>query len=95
MVHVFLVIYLLEIAVRFWAVGLRCLKDPWVGIVCVLVAGGVFLSWVISPIVGDVEEVRAFMPLRIMRLLRLARTMRLNALSGALDAGARCVSRAA
>ena len=94
MVHVFLVIYLLEIAVRFWAVGLRCLKDPWVGIVCVLVAGGVFLSWVISPIVGDVE-VQAFMLLRIMRLLRLARTMRLNALSGALDAGARCVSRAA
>ncbi|CAK0798871.1 unnamed protein product [Prorocentrum cordatum] len=78
--HTFLVIYVLELIVRFLATSGKCLSDNWVKFDLLFVGIGVICLWIVSPIVGDVDELESFYMLRLLRLLRLARAVRLIAL---------------
>lgn len=75
--HVFLGVYVLELAARFAAYGVQCLKDNWVKFDGLLVVVGIFGTWILPPLLGSVEELAPLMVLRTMRLARLVRTVRL------------------
>jgi len=75
--NIFLSIYIIELGARFWAFGVRCLRDPSIRFDCLLVVLGVTTNWILEPIWGRVDELGPAMVLRTMRLLRLARTVRL------------------
>lgn len=80
--HLFLSIYLVELAVRLYACGKSCLQNPWVRFDFFLVVLGVIGAWLVPLIIlvaGD--ALREFLPapmfLRILRLARVARALRL------------------
>eukprot|EP00746_Dinoflagellata_sp_MGD_P142699 gnl/MRDRNA2_/MRDRNA2_75631_c0_seq1.p1 gnl/MRDRNA2_/MRDRNA2_75631_c0~~gnl/MRDRNA2_/MRDRNA2_75631_c0_seq1.p1 ORF type:complete len:768 (+),score=161.93 gnl/MRDRNA2_/MRDRNA2_75631_c0_seq1:86-2389(+) len=76
--HVFLLVYMGELGMRFFCYGVYCLRNPWVAFDFVLVVTGVITSWIIVPIVGSLPAgVGPLMILRVMRLFRLARAIRL------------------
>merc|ERR1719361_2527723 len=77
--HSFLVVYIIELMLRFWAIGMPCLRNNWVRFDLLLVAQGVVTSWVLQPLMDDqgVERLGPLMVMRLLRLARLARTLRL------------------
>lgn len=75
--HAFLCVYTLEVLLRFFVFSWQCLVDTWVRFDCFLVVIGVISTWVLPSISFDVASLGPFMVLRLMRLLRLARTFKL------------------
>lgn len=77
--HVFLFIYSTEIILRFVAFGCKCLRDNWVKFDVFLVFIGILSTWVVS-VGAEFTDSRMFSRvtvLRSVRLLRLARMVRL------------------
>ncbi|CAK0908398.1 unnamed protein product [Prorocentrum cordatum] len=83
--HFFLVVFVLELLIRFLAEGPRVFKNAWVQFDTILVATGVISTWVIEPIVmstkGDDRTaflgiISQMVVLRVLRLLRLVRALR-------------------
>eukprot|EP00931_Biecheleriopsis_adriatica_P055066 TRINITY_DN32480_c0_g1_i1.p1 TRINITY_DN32480_c0_g1~~TRINITY_DN32480_c0_g1_i1.p1 ORF type:complete len:544 (+),score=108.35 TRINITY_DN32480_c0_g1_i1:59-1690(+) len=87
--HVFLLIYTLELSLRFYVQGCSCLQSGWVRFDLALVGMGILTSWVVDPIVeillltssnsiANPKEIFApLMVLRVLRLFRLVRAVRL------------------
>eukprot|EP00929_Paragymnodinium_shiwhaense_P002739 TRINITY_DN10301_c0_g5_i1.p1 TRINITY_DN10301_c0_g5~~TRINITY_DN10301_c0_g5_i1.p1 ORF type:complete len:728 (+),score=104.32 TRINITY_DN10301_c0_g5_i1:95-2278(+) len=76
----FLVVYLLELVLRFRAFGfLNCLKDNWVKMDILLVVTGMTFTWILTPSVvkGLSPSGANVSVLRTARALRLARMLRL------------------
>merc|ERR1719329_306446 len=71
--HVFLVIYILELLCRFFAVGLKVLTNPWVMFDFCPVMVGAVTSWILVPIMSQSELswARKILVFRVLRLLRL------------------------
>jgi len=75
--QIFLVIYVVELSLRFLAYSYHCLADNWVKFDAFLVVCGVLTNWIIEPIAGSIEGMGLLLVLRLARLLRLARAVRL------------------
>lgn len=78
--HFFMFVYSFELALRFFTVGVRCLKNGWVLFDFVLVFIGVISTYIVEPIMaeqGSNADLGPIMVLRVFRLLRLARALRL------------------
>lgn len=90
--QVFLSVYIVELALRFFAQGVHCLADNWVKFDLLLVVIGVATTWMLtafsgflgqgdpSPVGGDTGDegsLGILMVFRMGRLFRLARTLRL------------------
>lgn len=75
--HAFLCVYTIEVLLRFFVFSWQCLVDTWVKFDCFLVFIGVLSNWVLPSISFDAASLGPFMVLRLMRLLRLARTFKL------------------
>lgn len=76
--HIFLTIYVLEFSLRFFALGRSCLKDPWVQFDLFLIATGVVSLWILPPLMGgNHKELGVLQVFRTVRMLRLARAVRL------------------
>lgn len=79
--HIFLVIYTLEIFLRFFVNGpLKSLRDHWVKFDTVLVILGWLVLWILPVAMSPADETgewSSFLTLRTLRLLRLARTARI------------------
>lgn len=77
---IFLVIYIVELGLRFFALGCVCLRDKWVKLDVMLVSLGVLNSWIFEPAMSEApHEMSMIMLLRTCRLMRLAKTARLLA----------------
>lgn len=79
--HFFMSAYLGELLLRFYAFRGKCLSDQSIMFDCVLVVSGVLVSWVMRPM-GLAESEGGFdsavmVVMRTLRLMRLARTVRL------------------
>lgn len=74
---IFLVIYLLELLLRFYAFRLSALKDNWIRFDLVMVVTGIVTDWIVVPLAGNTSSVNFILVLRTARLLRLARAVRL------------------
>jgi voltage-gated sodium channel len=85
--HIFLFIYTCELAARFYAHGLACLRSGWVVFDFILVTMGVFATYILDPLLtytrldgqDDGGAMGMLLVLRTFRLARLARTVRLLA----------------
>jgi voltage-gated sodium channel len=86
--HVFLTIFVLELALRAVARGAGALRSSWFRFDALLVFVGIVSSWVVEPIVklrlksdpdstAALDAVSEVLVLRILRLLRLARALRM------------------
>jgi len=83
--HIFLFVYVAELALRFFAYGISCLKNPWVAFDFVLVFMGVVSNYIVGPIIQNLGEgsksvqdgMAGLLVLRMLRLFRLARAVRL------------------
>lgn len=77
----FLVIYIFEVGLRLFAHGRQALSENWVRLDIFLVVVGVGTSWIVEPF-SAADSLTNFGPvlgLRLLRLLRLAKTVRLFA----------------
>ncbi|CAE7606803.1 Scn5a [Symbiodinium natans] len=72
----FVMIYLVELTIRFLAWGKKCFLDPWCILDMVLVALGV-LSLFTNSVGVQVQELESLLVVRSFRLLRLMRALRL------------------
>eukprot|EP00747_Dinoflagellata_sp_TGD_P057739 gnl/TRDRNA2_/TRDRNA2_150792_c0_seq1.p1 gnl/TRDRNA2_/TRDRNA2_150792_c0~~gnl/TRDRNA2_/TRDRNA2_150792_c0_seq1.p1 ORF type:complete len:721 (+),score=115.27 gnl/TRDRNA2_/TRDRNA2_150792_c0_seq1:107-2269(+) len=80
--HMFLVVYAVELGLRFFVFGLSCLQDNWVRFDMLLVTSGVFINWILEPIMAHSQKAEAFgqlLVLRTVRLFRLGKAIRLLA----------------
>merc|ERR1719362_180416 len=84
--RIFLMIYIAELCLRFFAHGCACLKSAWVMFDFVLVLMGVISMAIINPIVNNMDDesdgsvkdsMAGLLVLRMLRLFRLARALRL------------------
>mmetsp|Transcript_106505 Transcript_106505/g.306172 ORF Transcript_106505/g.306172 Transcript_106505/m.306172 type:complete len:730 (+) Transcript_106505:61-2250(+) len=76
--EVWLLIYVMELCLRLFAIGIRCLHDSWVKFDALLVSVGIINSWLIPLFIDTNDEGLGFlMVMRMMRLGRLARAVRL------------------
>jgi len=77
--HLFLAIYVVELLMRFAGVGRSCLTSNWVRFDLALVAQGIITDWIIAPFMGDatVQGLGPLLVVRVLRLMRLARALRL------------------
>jgi voltage-gated sodium channel len=84
--HIFLFIYTAELAVRFYAYGLACMRSGWVVFDFFLVTTGLFTTYLLEPLLrlsfldlsdNGGDAVGMLLILRTFRLVRLARTVRL------------------
>lgn len=73
---VFLVVYLAELSMRFFAYRAECLRSGWVRFDAFLVAMGILTSWIVDPFVSDTDS-GGLGPLMLLRVLRTARLLRL------------------
>eukprot|EP00440_Ansanella_granifera_P053876 gb/GFBE01058408.1/.p1 GENE.gb/GFBE01058408.1/~~gb/GFBE01058408.1/.p1 ORF type:complete len:661 (+),score=153.44 gb/GFBE01058408.1/:1-1983(+) len=72
----FLVIYILEFSLRWFAHGRACLNDSWTRFDLFLIMTGVLTFWILEPIFvyqNAPEMVNKFAPLMMLRALRLFR----------------------
>jgi len=72
-----LVIYVIELLLRFFGWGVSVWKNPWVRFDTVLVIVGIINTWVMKAVRSGSKDWAFLMVLRLMRLGRLARTVRL------------------
>ena len=84
--HAFLLVYTAELAARFYAFGVTCLRNGWVAFDFSLVSTGIIANYIAPSVLafyGDEETGRQatgiLLVLRTFRLARLARTVRLLA----------------
>merc|ERR1719487_1490582 len=84
MEHVFLFIYTLELAMRFYAYGLACFRNSWVIFDLIVVTLGLFSTYVIEPVLdyagannNEEDFFSMLLVLRIFRLAKIVRTVRL------------------
>jgi voltage-gated sodium channel len=80
--HVFLIVYIVEIAIRIFACGTSCLRDWWVRFDVFLIIIGIAGAWVLPLMIALANDtVNTILPtpmfLRVFRLARLARALRL------------------
>jgi voltage-gated sodium channel len=83
--HLFLAVFVVELIIRALADGPKALRCTWFKFDALLVSIGVVSSWIVAPIMGQVNsDGNAFLDvlsqlliLRILRLLRLVRALRL------------------
>jgi len=75
----FMVVYIGELALRFYVQGAKCLRSGWVKFDFMLVGIGSVMMVVETLLTGsqNLKELGPLMVLRVMRLLRLARAVRL------------------
>lgn len=76
----FLLVYIVELTLRFHGFGRACLRSGWVQLDTVLVTLGVVGTWIVPAFVNDANTARSLgilMMLRTARLLRLAKIARL------------------
>jgi len=73
--HVWLSIYVIELFSRIFALGFQVFRDNWVKFDALLVGIGIFDSFLAEVLIGG--DVGVLMVVRMMRLGRLARTLRL------------------
>eukprot|EP00931_Biecheleriopsis_adriatica_P086758 TRINITY_DN61355_c0_g1_i1.p1 TRINITY_DN61355_c0_g1~~TRINITY_DN61355_c0_g1_i1.p1 ORF type:complete len:558 (-),score=101.68 TRINITY_DN61355_c0_g1_i1:70-1743(-) len=73
----FLLCYILEFALRWYALRKECLQDVWVRFDLALIVLGIFTYWVVEPIFATMDMNRGFGPLLMLRALRLARIAKL------------------
>jgi len=78
----FLVVFLLELALRWLADGQDNLRQAWFWFDSTLVALGVISAWILEPLstVADLQDVPVIsqvLTLRVLRLMRLVRALRL------------------
>lgn len=72
-----LIAYTVELGLRFFVWGVKCLKSGWVMFDFVLVSVGLINRCIIAPIGIQSDKLAPLLVLRVMRLLRLARAVRL------------------
>jgi Ca2+-binding EF-hand superfamily protein len=83
--YVFLVLYSGELGLRFLVLGMKCLLNPWVQFDAVLVAASVLEALILVPLVWifgislENSPLGMLMVFKVLRLFRLARTVRLLA----------------
>jgi len=85
--RIFLSVYIVELGLRFFAHGWRCLKSAWVMFDFVLVLMGVISMAIINPLFNSMgndsegssmkDSMAGLLVLRMLRLFRLARALRL------------------
>jgi len=75
--EVILCVYLSELALRFFAEGYHCLLCHWVKFDLFLALVGVANVWMFKLVQADTSQFGSLMMLRMLRLGRLARTVRL------------------
>jgi len=83
--HLFLFVYVAELALRFFAHGCSCLKSLCVAFDFVLVFMGVVSNYIVGPIINNMGEgnkavqdsMAGLLVMRMLRLFRLARAVRL------------------
>lgn len=81
MEHLYLVIYVLELLLRFYSSGiLECLGSGWVLFDASLVGIGILSAWIMPSMVSGTDtsttdELAPILVLRVLRLLRLARAV--------------------
>lgn len=80
MENCFLVIYIVELLMRFVGHSWSILHDRWVRLDITIVLLGILNSWILEPIMNEApNEMSPLMLLRALRLLRLVKTARLLA----------------
>eukprot|EP00931_Biecheleriopsis_adriatica_P006625 TRINITY_DN108000_c0_g1_i1.p1 TRINITY_DN108000_c0_g1~~TRINITY_DN108000_c0_g1_i1.p1 ORF type:complete len:580 (+),score=92.10 TRINITY_DN108000_c0_g1_i1:123-1862(+) len=76
-----LVIYIFELAYRFFAYRWEALRDDWVKLDLFLVLFGIITTWIVEPLTinepGNGTPWRPMMTLRMARLLRIVKTARI------------------
>jgi len=75
--HTFISFYLIEMLLRFFVLGRKCLADHWMKIDVILVLIGVVSTWFLEPLLRNSGGQSVLSMLRVLRLFRLARTVRL------------------
>jgi voltage-gated sodium channel len=86
--NIFLLIYIVELSLRFLGIGRRSLRNPWTVFDLVLVIVGVATTWILLPILRLVRQggggtpavaelLQQVLIFRTVRLLRLVRALRL------------------
>jgi len=77
--HCFLVIYVLELVLRFYSFGVQVFRDRAVQFDLCLVIISISTQWVLEPLIGKkkTEDLGPLTVLRTARLARLARSLRL------------------
>eukprot|EP00930_Biecheleria_cincta_P094865 TRINITY_DN8647_c0_g1_i1.p1 TRINITY_DN8647_c0_g1~~TRINITY_DN8647_c0_g1_i1.p1 ORF type:complete len:584 (+),score=109.02 TRINITY_DN8647_c0_g1_i1:335-2086(+) len=73
---VFLCVYSLEMLARLLAYGWRCFEDHWVKLDMALLLAGLTSVAIITPLCGQAHEMASLLVMRMLRLLRLARTLK-------------------
>eukprot|EP00927_Polykrikos_kofoidii_P059644 TRINITY_DN54789_c0_g1_i1.p1 TRINITY_DN54789_c0_g1~~TRINITY_DN54789_c0_g1_i1.p1 ORF type:complete len:547 (-),score=99.38 TRINITY_DN54789_c0_g1_i1:27-1667(-) len=73
----FLVIYLFEIGLRYYAFGFGVFHDTWVKFDCLVVFLGILTSWILEPTLNEWPDgIGLLVILRLTRLLRIIKTLR-------------------
>eukprot|EP00927_Polykrikos_kofoidii_P021883 TRINITY_DN20591_c0_g1_i1.p1 TRINITY_DN20591_c0_g1~~TRINITY_DN20591_c0_g1_i1.p1 ORF type:complete len:541 (-),score=89.47 TRINITY_DN20591_c0_g1_i1:41-1663(-) len=73
----FLVIYIIELGLRYYASGWSCFYDSWVKLDCLIVLLGMVTSWILEPTMSDWQNgLGLVVVLRLSRLLRIIKTLR-------------------
>merc|ERR1719262_925827 len=75
--HIFLCVYIVELLARFYAFGVReSMASNWVRFDAFLVVTGIISTWVLAPFFSDGSG-RSILVMKVLRIVRLARAMRL------------------
>eukprot|EP00929_Paragymnodinium_shiwhaense_P040875 TRINITY_DN21272_c0_g1_i5.p1 TRINITY_DN21272_c0_g1~~TRINITY_DN21272_c0_g1_i5.p1 ORF type:complete len:560 (+),score=113.19 TRINITY_DN21272_c0_g1_i5:172-1851(+) len=78
--NLFLVIFIMELVLRFLANGMRqALKENWIKLDVVIVISGMITSWIMVPFKDTIEvsfDISVISVLKLARVLRLARMVR-------------------
>lgn len=75
--HIFTAIFVLELILRLIANGMRWVLQTWNFADFLLVLSGVLVSWVLGPMKVNANDLRKFTVFRSLRLIRVARSVRL------------------